>query len=179
MADQANNPPHDNNNSTDQDKPDPVEGRVTTKEEVNEEYPPAELFDPNNKNAKHIRCSMCDSSILKPGVATFIRQKVSNIPYFLEKRETDICFQSDLRSTTISLSLFRFSRINFIQITLHTDKQGRNAETKQVLDNFWQITNMMDFENIGFSHTVDGTYKYLTCADCERSVLGNYYWISV
>lgn len=29
----------------------------------------------------------------------------------------------------------------------------------------------MDFENIGFTHTKDNV-KYITCADCEREVLG-------
>jgi hypothetical protein len=35
---------------------------------------------------------------------------------------------------------------------------------------FWSC-GMMDFENIGFTHTV-GSLKYLTCADCEVEVLG-------
>jgi hypothetical protein len=30
---------------------------------------------------------------------------------------------------------------------------------------------MFHFENIGFSHTKDGV-KYLTCAMCEKEVLG-------
>lgn len=30
---------------------------------------------------------------------------------------------------------------------------------------------MFHFENMGFAHTV-GDLKYLTCADCEREVLG-------
>lgn len=30
---------------------------------------------------------------------------------------------------------------------------------------------MMDFENIGFSHTLNDT-KYLSCADCDLAPLG-------
>jgi guanine nucleotide exchange factor len=33
------------------------------------------------------------------------------------------------------------------------------------------VRDMFDFENIAFAHTV-GDFKYLTCADCEREVLG-------
>merc|ERR1711974_340031 len=40
-----------------------------------------------------------------------------------------------------------------------------------VAENAFWACNMMDFENIGFTHTKDNI-KYLTCADCEREVLG-------
>ncbi|KAI8144441.1 Mss4-like protein [Fennellomyces sp. T-0311] len=36
---------------------------------------------------------------------------------------------------------------------------------------FWQLSNMMDFENVGFSKTV-GTIKYLSCADCDVGPIG-------
>ncbi|KAG1437684.1 hypothetical protein G6F56_012988 [Rhizopus delemar] len=36
---------------------------------------------------------------------------------------------------------------------------------------FWLVKNMMDFENIGFSKTVN-TIKYLSCADCDLGPLG-------
>jgi hypothetical protein len=31
---------------------------------------------------------------------------------------------------------------------------------------------MMDFENIGFSRDLEGKQKYLTCADCEKPIMG-------
>eukprot|EP01117_Protostelium_nocturnum_P000410 TRINITY_DN10475_c0_g1_i1.p1 TRINITY_DN10475_c0_g1~~TRINITY_DN10475_c0_g1_i1.p1 ORF type:complete len:131 (-),score=45.42 TRINITY_DN10475_c0_g1_i1:38-430(-) len=40
------------------------------------------------------------------------------------------------------------------------------------LDSFWFVDNMMQFENAGFSRSVDGKYKYLTCSDCEQDVIG-------
>ncbi|ORY98636.1 Mss4-like protein [Syncephalastrum racemosum] len=36
---------------------------------------------------------------------------------------------------------------------------------------FWRLTNMMDFENIGFSKTVDSV-KYLSCAECDVGPVG-------
>jgi len=37
---------------------------------------------------------------------------------------------------------------------------------------FWHLTDMFNFENIGFSKTINSDMKYLTCADCEREILG-------
>ncbi|KAI9486667.1 MAG: Mss4-like protein [Benjaminiella poitrasii] len=36
---------------------------------------------------------------------------------------------------------------------------------------FWHVSNMMDFENVGFSTTI-GTTKYLSCADCDLGPIG-------
>ncbi|KAI8088080.1 Mss4-like protein [Gilbertella persicaria] len=36
---------------------------------------------------------------------------------------------------------------------------------------FWHVSNMMDFENVGFSTTI-GTIKYLSCADCDLGPIG-------
>lgn len=36
----------------------------------------------------------------------------------------------------------------------------------------WLIADMFDFENVGFSKTVDDVLKYLICADCERGPIG-------
>ncbi|KAI7901714.1 putative guanine nucleotide exchange factor mss4 [Cokeromyces recurvatus] len=36
---------------------------------------------------------------------------------------------------------------------------------------FWHVSNMMDFENVGFSTTM-GTTKYLSCADCDLGPIG-------
>eukprot|EP00698_Gefionella_okellyi_P021159 TRINITY_DN677_c0_g1_i2.p1 TRINITY_DN677_c0_g1~~TRINITY_DN677_c0_g1_i2.p1 ORF type:complete len:140 (-),score=16.96 TRINITY_DN677_c0_g1_i2:29-412(-) len=36
---------------------------------------------------------------------------------------------------------------------------------------FWEVHDMFTFENIGFSHAVENR-KFLTCADCERDILG-------
>ncbi|KAJ2744648.1 hypothetical protein GGI20_002789 [Coemansia sp. BCRC 34301] len=36
---------------------------------------------------------------------------------------------------------------------------------------FWMVTDVMDFDNIGVSHTKDGI-KYLACADCDLAPIG-------
>jgi len=38
--------------------------------------------------------------------------------------------------------------------------------------NFWRVADIFTFENVGYTNTVDGRYKYLTCADCECGPLG-------
>ncbi|KAH8409551.1 hypothetical protein KR222_008399 [Zaprionus bogoriensis] len=58
-------------------------------------------------------------------------------------------------------------------VPLMTQKRDMKAEqlSTEQLQHFWQIDDMMMFENIGISHTVDGL-KFLVCADCERGPVG-------
>ena len=45
-----------------------------------------------------------------------------------------------------------------------------NGET---LKEFWCVSDMYHFENVGFSKNVGGgTHKYLLCADCEIGPFG-------
>ena len=37
---------------------------------------------------------------------------------------------------------------------------------------FWLVKDMFDFDNVGFSNTVNGREKYLICADCEVGPIG-------
>ncbi|CAG8485568.1 8188_t:CDS:2 [Ambispora leptoticha] len=47
--------------------------------------------------------------------------------------------------------------------------KGKHEE----LQPYWRLTEMMDFENIGFLKTVELTgIKYLICADCDFGPLG-------
>ncbi|KAI9305994.1 Mss4-like protein [Cunninghamella echinulata] len=46
------------------------------------------------------------------------------------------------------------------------DQEGDKDETQ-----FWQLGDMMDFDNVGFSKTI-GTVKYLSCADCDLGPIG-------
>ncbi|KAL3860122.1 hypothetical protein ACJMK2_010287 [Sinanodonta woodiana] len=41
----------------------------------------------------------------------------------------------------------------------------------ETISEFWLIDDMFQFENVGFSNTVDGV-KYLICADCEIGPIG-------
>ncbi|SAM07015.1 hypothetical protein [Absidia glauca] len=45
--------------------------------------------------------------------------------------------------------------------------QGKDKEEIQ----FWCLSEMMDFDNVGFSKTI-GTVKYLSCADCDLGPIG-------
>lgn len=37
---------------------------------------------------------------------------------------------------------------------------------------FWLVSDMFNFDNVGFSNTVNGSEKYLICADCEVGPIG-------
>eukprot|EP00099_Drosophila_melanogaster_P018190 NP_609209.2 stratum [Drosophila melanogaster] len=60
-----------------------------------------------------------------------------------------------------------------VDVPLMTQKQDRTADSlnSEPLKDFWLVKDMMTFENIGFSNTVDGR-KFLVCADCERGPVG-------
>ncbi|KAH8281473.1 hypothetical protein KR054_000833 [Drosophila jambulina] len=60
-----------------------------------------------------------------------------------------------------------------VEVPLMMQKQDRTADTlnTEPLQDFWLVKDMMTFENIGFSNTVDGR-KFLVCADCERGPVG-------
>eukprot|EP00727_Mastigamoeba_balamuthi_P013407 m51a1_g869 hypothetical protein (792) ;mRNA; f:824327-828370 len=60
------------------------------------------------------------------------------------------------------------------EIVLPRSKRGSGDDT---LQNFWHLTDMMTFVNIGFTNVIDSngtTKRLLTCADCEREVLGQH-----
>lgn len=40
------------------------------------------------------------------------------------------------------------------------------------LKNYWCVESIFGFENVGFSNTVQGTTKYLVCADCDTGPIG-------
>jgi len=48
------------------------------------------------------------------------------------------------------------------------------AQDTEEVDGFWQIVDMFHFENIGFLRATTDypNFKFLTCAGCEREVLG-------
>ncbi|XP_030556880.1 guanine nucleotide exchange factor MSS4 homolog [Drosophila novamexicana] len=60
-----------------------------------------------------------------------------------------------------------------IDVPLMMQKKDSKADAlnTEALHHFWLVEDMMSFENIGFSHTVDGR-KFLVCADCERGPVG-------
>ncbi|XP_026272031.1 guanine nucleotide exchange factor MSS4 homolog [Frankliniella occidentalis] len=52
-----------------------------------------------------------------------------------------------------------------------TKQKNQIIDEKHELREFWKVKDMFQFENVGFSNTVDGV-KYLTCADCEMGPIG-------
>lgn len=52
-----------------------------------------------------------------------------------------------------------------------TKEKSQTEANKDDLKDFWKVSDMFHFENVGFSHTADGV-KYLTCADCEMGPIG-------
>lgn len=52
------------------------------------------------------------------------------------------------------------------------DKDGNSLNDKlENTSRYWLVEDMMTFENVGFSKTVNGI-KYLVCADCEIGPIG-------
>eukprot|EP00090_Calanus_glacialis_P001256 TRINITY_DN10871_c0_g1_i1.p1 TRINITY_DN10871_c0_g1~~TRINITY_DN10871_c0_g1_i1.p1 ORF type:complete len:117 (-),score=27.67 TRINITY_DN10871_c0_g1_i1:83-433(-) len=52
--------------------------------------------------------------------------------------------------------------------------ESMNKETvgqKEMLKQFFRVEDMFDFDNVGFTNTVDTT-KFLSCADCDVGPLG-------
>lgn len=52
-------------------------------------------------------------------------------------------------------------------------RQAKNSTSinAEVINSWWQVERMFDFENIGFTHARDGV-KYLICANCEDGPVG-------
>lgn len=68
-----------------------------------------------------------------------------------------------------------FEEIEF-ELNIMKKKSETDSDlTKEKLIQFYRVEDMFDFDNIGFSHTVEDT-KYLICADCEIGPVG---WHSI
>ncbi|PAV84154.1 hypothetical protein WR25_11359 [Diploscapter pachys] len=60
-----------------------------------------------------------------------------------------------------------FKQSDFVQ----SGNSLHSARYEESVSGFWSIVDMYTFENVGFTHAVDGI-KYLTCADCEFGPIG-------
>uniref|UniRef100_A0A1I7VDS9 Mss4-like protein n=1 Tax=Loa loa TaxID=7209 RepID=A0A1I7VDS9_LOALO len=49
--------------------------------------------------------------------------------------------------------------------------QNSTSISAEIINSWWQVERMFDFENIGFTHAHDGV-KYLVCANCEDGPVG-------
>lgn len=95
------------------------------------------------KNNKKMRCLRCNSLVLEMNVGVYTEHETPiDIPSM--KKKQDLVLNSKSNDAIIqSESSYRF----------------------------WLLTDMLQFENIGFTNTVDKK-KYLICADCEIGPLG-------
>ncbi|KAK9764805.1 hypothetical protein K7432_007402 [Basidiobolus ranarum] len=51
--------------------------------------------------------------------------------------------------------------------------QERKEVSSEFQNKYWSLSDMMSFENVGFSRTLSNTgVKYLICADCDVGPLG-------
>jgi hypothetical protein len=96
----------------------------------------------SNRNKNKIRCLRCNSYILQPNSCVFHKQESAiEIPSMRKKK--------DLAQASVA---------------------DREIDLEKTVD-FWLVDNMMTFENIGFTNTVENK-KYLICADCEIGPIG-------
>eukprot|EP01087_Luapelamoeba_hula_P024437 TRINITY_DN92_c3_g1_i1.p1 TRINITY_DN92_c3_g1~~TRINITY_DN92_c3_g1_i1.p1 ORF type:complete len:134 (-),score=16.74 TRINITY_DN92_c3_g1_i1:229-630(-) len=80
----------------------------------------------------------------------------------------------EIRCVACESSILRPGKGQLVQHPMALmQSKGAEAPAEQV-EWFWRVADMFDFENIGFTKVVDGAtnVRYLTCADCERGVLG-------
>ncbi|XP_057292059.1 guanine nucleotide exchange factor MSS4-like [Hydractinia symbiolongicarpus] len=79
-----------------------------------------------------------------------------------------ICGSKILRQNTCSIAKNEFP----LPYMKSKDKDGNSLNDKlENTSRYWLVEDMMTFENVGFSKTVNGI-KYLVCADCEIGPIG-------
>ncbi|XP_054258736.1 guanine nucleotide exchange factor MSS4 [Macrosteles quadrilineatus] len=75
-------------------------------------------------------------------------------------------------SKILCVGVGQYKEIEYSLPNIVSKKVLQEGETdEEVLKEYWQIDNMYNFENIGYTNTVDGK-KFLICADCELGPLG-------
>ena len=137
-----------------------------------------------SKNAYIISCSYCKSKILKPLKASLVDKEVRSSVQCSDARvgqsthapahqyECCVMFIRDTPTCGVSC-LPRLSPILQYFVPDITAKGTKPDETEgKTIRYHWLVSEMMEFENIGFSKTVDGNVRFLACADCEIGPIG-------
>ncbi|KAF9191522.1 hypothetical protein BGZ51_007236 [Haplosporangium sp. Z 767] len=57
---------------------------------------------------------------------------------------------------------------------VNANGQDNAPQSTEELQSFWRVTDMMAFENIGFSKKLPNGIQFLSCADCDTGPLGFY-----
>lgn len=74
-------------------------------------------------------------------------------------------------SKILSAGIGQYEQIKFPLPYIRKRAEKEDGSEEEELSDYWVINDMYQFENIGYSNTVNGK-KYLTCADCELGPLG-------
>ncbi|CAG8577336.1 8653_t:CDS:2 [Diversispora eburnea] len=110
--------------------------------------PPKQLITSENQNSFDIYCpdSSCKGLILRANHGILVERPKEKL------RIPDEQAYADLKTNGFNI---------------------KNDTSSSQLQGFWQLTDMMAFENIGFSKTIIETgIKYLCCAYCNAGPLG-------
>ena len=108
-----------------------------------------------DRNTQTIVCSFCDDVILRPQTAVLI-----NKPALLPQMTTKQTSSNDAAAAAAPSA--ESNRLSVNGTDLPCDS----------VENFWLVSDMFTFENVGFSNTVNNQTKYLVCANCERGPIG-------
>ncbi|OQR72700.1 guanine nucleotide exchange factor MSS4-like [Tropilaelaps mercedesae] len=61
---------------------------------------------------------------------------------------------------------------DYLKKQMQLPKPDCADESFEMLDEFWKVTSLLTFENIGMTKPSKSGVRYLTCCDCERGPLG-------
>lgn len=110
-----------------------------------------------DRNTQTIVCSFCDDIILRPQTAV-----LTNKPALLPQMTTNKTSSNDTATAAAAVPPAESNRLSVNGNDLPCDS----------VENFWLVSDMFTFENVGFSNTVNNQTKYLVCANCERGPIG-------
>ncbi|KAJ2753889.1 hypothetical protein H4S06_003668 [Coemansia sp. BCRC 34490] len=128
----------------------------------------------------------CKCTIIRPGAATLVRRSSSSSSSSSGESQASPAAADGGASVTdgnngggssalpgIGAPDIKLSSIDNVPSQIaNLFTQPSSSTTADAMDGwFWMLTDMMDFENVGFSHSV-GSVKYLSCADCDLAPLG-------
>ena len=81
-----------------------------------------------------------------------------------------ICLHCPSKILPPNMGFYEDSKEYELQI-VKKDAEGAVCITKEKIFQFYRVEDMFDFDNVGFSKTVDNK-KYLICADCDAGPIG-------
>ena len=59
-----------------------------------------------------------------------------------------------------------------LQLSLHQLGGAKDDPARDSLSDHWLVSSQMQFENVGVTRTVDPSFRYLTCAGCDKGPIG-------